>query len=401
MSDVRTGVGAAELSFEPSSRQNYWARVDLAGRAVVVFGGGGAALRHVGALLHAAASVTVISREAEATVDDLAGRGLLTWEQREFDEGDLEHVWLAIAATEVATVDGRIARACEQRRLWCIRESGGEHHVSGVGRVTLVGGGPGDPGLMTIAGLDALRAADVVVADRLAPLSVLAGLGPAVKIIDVGKVPFGKATPQERINRILIEHAQAGNAVVRFKGGDSFLFGRGGEELIACVAAGVPVSVIPGVTSAFAVPACAGIPVTHRGVTQGVTVVSGHVPPDDPASTVDYEALARCGTTLVFLMAVSTLPAIAEALLGYGMAPETAAVTIADGTLAQQRTVRGTLSTIAKDVAVAGLMPPAITVIGSVADFDPAAMPHRTSPDDPSTAAMIRPVGANSDITSR
>jgi uroporphyrin-III C-methyltransferase len=250
---------------------------------------------------------------------------------------------------------------------------------------------------LTVAGLEALRAADVVVTDRLAPVSVLAGLGPSVKVIDVGKIPFGKATSQERINQILIDHAGAGNAVVRLKGGDSFLFGRGGEELIACAAAGVPVSVIPGVTSAFAVPACAGIPVTHRGVTQGVTVVSGHVPPDDPASTVDYAALARSGTTLVYLMAVSTLPTITEALLRHGMSPETAAVTIADGTLAQQRTVRGTLASIAKTVAAVGIKPPAITVIGSVAAFDPGAM----SPGGGSGVgrsqplhAMTRPVAA-------
>ncbi len=162
---------------------------------------------------------------------------------------------------------------------------------------------------------------------------------------------------------------------MRLKGGDSFLFGRGGEEMIACSEAGVPVSVIPGVTSAFSVPACAGIPVTHRGLTQGVTVVSGHVPPGDEASTVDYAALARFGTTLVFLMAVSTLPAITEALLRHGMSPETAAVTVADGTLAQQRAIRSTLSGIADLVVAEGIKPPAITVIGAVADFDPGTTP--------------------------
>jgi uroporphyrin-III C-methyltransferase len=236
--------------------------------------------------------------------------------------------------------------------------------------VTLVGGGPGAPGLLTVAGLEALRAADVVVTDRLAPVSVLADLGPAVKVIDVGKIPFGMATPQERINEILIDHARAGRSVVRLKGGDSFLFGRGGEELIACAAAGVPVAVIPGVSSALAVPACAGIPVTHRGVTQGVTVVSGHVPPDDPSSTVDYSALARAGTTLVFLMAVTHLDAITETLMRHGLSPDTAAATIADGTLDRQRVVRGTLETIAAKAAAAGIKPPAVTVIGAVADFD-------------------------------
>lgn len=354
----------------PAAPRGYAASFDVAGRSAVVFGGGGAAVRHVAALVQADASVTVVHDDADATIEDLADRGVITWHRREFDLGDLDDVWLAIAATEKADTDHRIARACEDRRLWCIREPGAPRRASGLGRVTLVGGGPGDPGLLTIAGLDALRAADVVVTDRLAPVSVLAELGSGVRIIDVGKIPFGKATPQHEINRILIDHARAGSDVVRLKGGDSFLFGRGGEELIACAAAGVPVSVIPGVTSALAVPACAGIPVTHRGVTQGVTVVSGHVPPDDPASTVDYAALASAGTTLVFLMAVTTLPAITASLMRHGLSPDTPAATVADGTLAQQRTVRGTVADIADLVRAEGITPPAITVIGAVAGFD-------------------------------
>jgi uroporphyrin-III C-methyltransferase len=214
----------------------------------------------------------------------------------------------------------------------------------------------------------------VVVTDRLGPVSVLAELDSAIEVIDVGKIPFGKATPQHEINRILIDHATAGKTVVRLKGGDSFLFGRGGEELLACAHAGVEVSVIPGVSSALAVPAVAGIPTTHRGLTQGVTVISGHVPPEDPASTVDYAALANAGTTLVFLMAVTTLPAITAALLRHGLSPETPAATIENGTLVGQRVVRGTLADIATAVAGAGVSPPAITVIGAVAAFDRAQL---------------------------
>jgi len=361
-----------DLRAEPAaaSRRGYAARIDMAGRAAVVFGGGGAAVRHVASLLHADAAVTVVHRDVDATIKDLADRGLIAWRRGDFVDSDLDGTWLAVAATERSDIDATIADACEDRRVWCIREPGGAQRPgSGRGHVTLVGGGPGDPGLLTLAGLEALRAADVVVTDRLAPVSVLAELGPAVSVIDVGKIPFGKATPQHQINQILIDQARAGRAVVRLKGGDSFLFGRGGEELIACAAAGVPVSVVPGVTSALAVPACAGIPVTHRGVTQGVTVVSGHVPPDDPASTVDYEALARVGTTLVFLMAVTTLPAITASLIGHGLAPDTPAVTVADGTLARQRVVRATVATIAEAVHAAGIKPPAITVIGAVAGF--------------------------------
>jgi uroporphyrin-III C-methyltransferase len=218
--------------------------------------------------------------------------------------------------------------------------------------------------------LKALRSADVVVTDRLGPVSVLSELDPGIEVIDVGKIPFGKSTPQHEINRILIDRATAGKTVVRLKGGDSFLFGRGGEELLACAEAGVEVSVIPGVSSALAVPAVAGIPTTHRGVTQGVTVISGHVAPDHPASTIDYAALAQAGTTLVFLMAVTTLPTITAALLRHGMAPETPAATIENGTMAEQRVIRGTLSDIATAVTGAAISPPAITVIGSVAAFD-------------------------------
>jgi len=352
------------------SAPGYRATVDMAGRAAVVFGGREAAVRHVASLLQAQASVTVVSSRADAIIEDLAGCGHIAWRRREFVETDLQDLWLAVAATERPELDDAIARACERRRLWCLREPVVDRADARVGRVTLVGGGPGAPGLLTVAGLEALRAADVVVTDRLAPVSVLADLGPAVKVIDVGKIPFGMATPQERINEILIDHARAGRSVVRLKGGDSFLFGRGGEELIACAAAGVPVAVIPGVSSALAVPACAGIPVTHRGVTQGVTVVSGHVPPDDPSSTVDYSALARAGTTLVFLMAVTHLDAITETLMRHGLSPDTAAATIADGTLDRQRVVRGTLETIAAKAAAAGIKPPAVTVIGAVADFD-------------------------------
>lgn len=240
-----------------------------------------------------------------------------------------------------------------------------QEHASG--RVVLVGGGPGDPGLMTVAGLEAVRTADVVVTDRLAPVSVLDDLGPEVEVIDVGKIPFGRATPQEEINQILVDHARRGRTVVRLKGGDSFLFGRGGEEYLACTAAGVSVSVIPGVTSAFAVPALAGVPATHRGLSQGVSVISGHVPPGSAQSTLDYGALARSGTTLVLLMAVTNLEAITAELLAEGLPGETPAVTVADGSTPDQRILRGTAVTIARQCAEAGIEPPAITIIGAVA----------------------------------
>jgi uroporphyrin-III C-methyltransferase len=336
-------------------------------------------MRHATALREAGARVIVVSPEAVATIVDLAVRGLLTWRERELRDDDLDGAWLVVAATGRAADDSAIWAACERRRIWCLKDRGADSRAAERGRVILVGGGPGDPGLLTVAGAAALRAADVVVTDRLAPLSLLADLNDDVDVIDVGKVPFGLATSQTEINRILIEQARAGRTVVRLKGGDSFVFGRGGEEMLACAAAGVPVSMIPGVTSAFAVPAVAGIPVTHRGLSQGVTLVSGHVAPEDPASTVDYAALARSGTTLVLLMAVATLPAITKALLEHGMPYETPAATIADGTRPEQRVVRAHLGTIAQEVVASGIAPPAVTVIGKVAGVGASELQSATT----------------------
>jgi len=238
------------------------------------------------------------------------------------------------------------------------------------GTVTLVGGGPGDPGLMTLAGLSALRAAEVVLYDHLAPLDLLGEVSPQADLIDVGKLPRGAFTPQEEINRLLVEHALAGRKVVRFKGGDSFVFGRGGEEVLACAEAGVPVRVIPGVSSAIAAPELAGIPVTHRGLSQGFTVVSAHVGPSSPASTLNWAALAAGGATLVVLMGVHTLPEVCATLLAHGMAPDSPAAVIENAGRPTARVVRGVLGTLADLVAEAGVASPAVTVIGPVAGLD-------------------------------
>jgi uroporphyrin-III C-methyltransferase len=187
-------------------------------------------------------------------------------------------------------------------------------------------------------------------------------------IIEVAKIPRGTSTPQERINEILIEHASAGKTVLRLKGGDPFVFGRGGEEWQACAAAGIPVTVIPGVSSAFAGPALAGVPLTHRELTQGFTVISGHAPPGD----LNWQALATTNTTLVIMMGVATLPAITAELIKHGLATATPAMTVADAAMPSQRSVRGTLADIAALTSEAGIKPPAITVIGAVAGFTPA-----------------------------
>jgi uroporphyrin-III C-methyltransferase/precorrin-2 dehydrogenase/sirohydrochlorin ferrochelatase len=185
-----------------------------------------------------------------------------------------------------------------------------------------------------------------------------------VELVDASKIPYGPARAQAEINRILVDRATAGAAVVRLKGGDPYVFGRGGEEVLACAAAGIPVTVVPGVTSAVAVPAMAGIPVTHRGVAHEFVVVSGHLAPDDPASLVSWPALAQLRGTLVILMGMRNLPAIVAALTEHGRSPDTPAAVVADGTTAGQRVLRTTLGEL--PAAASGLRPPAVVVVGEV-----------------------------------
>lgn len=238
------------------------------------------------------------------------------------------------------------------------------------GTVVLVGGGPGDPDLITVAGLRAVQAADVVIYDRLAPAAVLDAARPGAERINVGKIPGGRQTPQEDINALLINRAKQGKAVVRLKGGDNYVFGRGSEEVLECSAAGVPVRVIPGVSSALAAPALAGIPLTHRGLTQGVTVVSGHVPPGDPRSKLDWAKLADTHTTLVILMGVKYLAEIVEVLVASGLDADTPAAIVMCAGLPQQRVVRSTAGRVAADAAAVGVEPPATTIIGAVAAME-------------------------------
>jgi len=246
-------------------------------------------------------------------------------------------------------------------------EEGAAADESGAsGGVVLVGGGPGDPGLITVRGMRALSEADVVIVDHLAPQSLLAGLRPEVEVIDAAKLPRGRAMPQEEINALLVSHARAGKRVVRLKGGDPFVFGRGMEELEACTAAGIPVEVVPGVTSAIGVPGLAGIPVTHRGLTHEFVVVSGHLPPGHPESLVDWPALGRLRGTVVVLMGVHTAAAISAALIEHGRAPGTPVAVIADGASAHQRLVRTTLAELPRSVVAEAIRPPAVWVVGDV-----------------------------------
>ncbi|TFF11516.1 uroporphyrinogen-III C-methyltransferase [Cellulosimicrobium funkei] len=243
--------------------------------------------------------------------------------------------------------------------------------VRPVGSVALVGGGPGDAGLISVRGRRVLAEADVVVVDRLAPRALLAELGDDVVVVDVGKTSGNHPVPQDEINRILVHHALVGKRVVRLKGGDPYVFGRGGEELDACRAHGVPVEVVPGVTSAVSVPAAAGIPVTHRGLSRGFTVLTGHEDVGKVPAARDH--------TVVLLMGVSRLAETAEALVAQGRSPDTPVAVVEDGYGPRQRTTVGTLATIAERAREAGVRPPAVTVVGDVVTLSPA-WPPRTPP---------------------
>ncbi|MDT5249853.1 MAG: uroporphyrin-III C-methyltransferase / precorrin-2 dehydrogenase / sirohydrochlorin ferrochelatase, partial [Mycobacterium sp.] len=311
----------------------YLVGLRLDGRKVVVVGGGTVAQRRLPLLLANGADVHVITRAATPAVEAFDG---ITLTLRDFREGDLDGAWYAIAATDDPDVNEAIVAEADRRRIFCVRAdiardgsavtpasfeyeglavgvlAGGEHRRSAAIRsaihealqqgtvathapdasdtpysgVALVGGGPGDPELITVRGRRMLAHADVVVADRLAPPELLAELAPHVEVIDAAKIPYGRAMAQDAINEVLIDRARAGKFVVRLKGGDPFVFARGYEEVLACAEAGVAVTVVPGVTSAIAVPALAGVPVTHRAVTHEFVVVSGHLAPDHPESLV-------------------------------------------------------------------------------------------------------------------
>jgi uroporphyrin-III C-methyltransferase/precorrin-2 dehydrogenase/sirohydrochlorin ferrochelatase len=391
----------------------YLVGLRLSGRKVVVVGGGTVAQRRLPLLLANGADVRVIARAATPAVEATTGISL---ELRDYLDGDLDGAWYAIAATDDPAVNAAVVAEAERRRIFCVRAdaaidgtavtpasfeydglsvgvlAGGAHRrsaairtavrealQSGVitdevpeghhGAVALVGGGPGDPELITVRGRRLLAQADVVVADRLAPPELLAELGPQVEVIDASKIPYGRAMAQDAINDVLIDRAKSGKFVVRLKGGDPFVFARGYEEVLACADAGIPVSVVPGVTSAIAVPALAGVPVTHRGVTHEFVVVSGHVAPDHPESLVNWNALAALSGTIVLLMAVERIELFAKVLQEGGRAAETPVLVVQHGTTAAQRTLRTTLADAPEHIRAEGIRPPAIIVIGAVAAF--------------------------------
>ncbi len=436
--------------------------LDLAGRAVLVLGGGPVAARRTQGLVRAGARVHVVAPAACEDLTDLIATGLVKWWPREAGIGDLagpgalaaaagsaataresgaagapgttgslagadqadsgDQWWLVHTATGDPLTDSAIAGESERRGIWCVRADDAEasaahtpavaHGPDGVqvavsgggdpgrarairdavsdllaagalplrrtrraghaghadpirsrGRVVLVGGGPGDPGLLTVSGRQWLARADVVVTDRLGPVEVLAELDESVQVIDVGKSAGHHPIPQDEINRILVEHAVAGRLVVRLKGGDPFVLGRGGEEALHCVDHGVAVEVVPGVTSAISVPAAAGIPVTHRGITTSVVIASAHA---GAGPALDAARDAPADATVVLLMGLSGLAGTAAQLTAAGRDERTPVAVISEGWTPRQRTVTGTLATIADDVAAAQLPGPVIIVVGEV-----------------------------------
>jgi uroporphyrin-III C-methyltransferase/precorrin-2 dehydrogenase/sirohydrochlorin ferrochelatase len=392
--------------------------LDLTGRLVVAVGGGPVSARRVRAFLDEGAVVRLVAPWVCEDLRDLAATTRVEWLERDYaGPADLEGAWFVHTATGEPSVDREVAADAEALRVWCVDATDASGTTASVaaradvttpdGRVTvstyaagdpglavtvrdgveqalatgrldlrrtrthgrrgwvaLVGGGPGADGLLTARGHELLASADVVVLDRLAPRGVVDRLPASVRVIDVGKTPGHHPVPQSRINDVLVEEAQRGLGVVRLKGGDPYVLGRGGEERAACEAAGVPVEVVPGVTSAVSVPAAAGIPVTHRGVARGFTVVTGHD---------DVPALPTGGDhTLILLMGVTTLPRSMDLLVAHGRSPDCPVAVVERGFAPDQRVTVGTVATIAGRAAQVGVEAPAVVVVGDVVRLAPA-----------------------------
>ena len=385
--------------------------LDLVGRRVVVAGAGAVGTRRARGLAGEGAHVVLVDpapSDAARALAQAPPAGRVELAERPVTEADVDAAWLVVAATANPEVDVAVARWCAERRTWCVAGATGtarsvaatrhDDLVVGVvseaepdprraaavrdalalhlstghvdlrrrrehpGRVVLVGGGPGDPGLVPGAGLLALAAADVVVTDRLGATGLLERLPGDVEVVHVGKTAARHPVPQAEINDLLVGRARRGQVVVRLKGGDPFVYGRGGEEVHACRAAGVEVEVVPGISSALAVPVLAGIPLTQRGVATSVHITSGHAGPEPAA----LAALAE-GATLVLLMAVASLPEICAAALAAGVDPDLPVAVIERGSTPGERVTHATLSSAVEVAVAAGVRSPAVVVVGAVA----------------------------------
>ena len=399
----------------------YPLHLDVTDRPVLVVGAGAVGTRRIRGLVAAGARVTVVAPTATDEVALLSQAGSVIWRPRPFDLSDVIGMWLVHAATDDPTVNARVTEEAERRRIWSVRADLGSasaaatpavlrvddvavsvtsgdpgrsaalrdelrdliqeglgsrrtRRPSVVGSVILVGGGPGHADLITVRGRRAVLSADVVVHDRLGPRSLLDELGPDVERIDAGKAPGHHRLTQDEINAVLVDRARRGLRVVRLKGGDPFVLGRGSEEMLACAAAGIPVEVIPGVSSAVAGPGAAGIPVTHRGVSAGFVVLSGH----EGATDHVFTAAATTGLTCVVLMGMAELRGIARAFVDAGRPATTPAAVIQRAFDDGQTVVTGSLADIADRAESAAIRNPAVAVIGDVvalaASFDLLAL---------------------------
>lgn len=391
--------------------------LDVTGRPVLVAGGGPVAARRAGALAADGALVTVVAPQLCEDLRDLVTSGAVAWAEREVAERDVDGTWLVHAATDDSEVNDALCAWASARRVWSVNAGDGDRgtartpattlhaglavgvvstgrpdpaRVAAVrdaldltlasgqvdlrahrpavsdgasGRVLLVGGGPGAPDLVTVRARQALAMADVVVTDRLGPTMLLDTLPSGVEVIDVGKAPGHHPVPQEEINRLLVEHALRGRTVVRLKGGDPFLYGRGGEEQAACAEHGVAVEVVPGVSGALSAPTMAGIPVTHRGVASAVHVEHGH----GSLGTAAVGTVLSGTGTLVVLMGVTHLGRHAAQLLEAGADPTTPVAVVESASLPNERVTRATLAGIGAEAVAAGVRSPAVLVVGAVA----------------------------------
>ncbi len=385
---------------------SYPISLNLAGKRVVVVGAGTVASRRIASLIEAGAHIVVISPVIDQRIEELATVHQVELHRREFASGDLAGAWLVHATTNHPEVNERVTAEADAQGTWCvradqallsqawtpastrvddvtvavtanadprraaaIRDAIADQLTVGAlpirrvratqGHVVLIGGGPGDPELITVRGRRELAKADVVVFDRLGPTSLLETLAPDVELVEAGKQPGHHTLSQDEINAVIVDRALQGKRVVRLKGGDPFVFGRGSEEVQACIDAGVSVDVVPGISSAVAGPASAGIPVTHRGLANGYAVITGH-------QLNDLAALAQVDLTLVVLMGVATLAQLTDGLITGGKSSSTPVALIEKASTPQQRVTVGTLATIASIATSVGVTNPAVIVIGDV-----------------------------------
>ncbi len=341
--------------------------LDPRGRKVVIFGDVSGARQLVRRFVAAGATVTLVTDRPLPAHDDRLSAVRYAHRPAADDTASL----LRLIGPAWLVVDSDLTGAQRER----VADLAGHLHILRVveppapayGQVTLVGGGPGRTGLLTLDAIEALRSADVIFYDRLAPTDDLGEIAPGAELLDVGKSPYYHPVGQRSIEDLMIIRARLGQSVVRLKGGDPFVFGRGGEEVQACTAAGIPIRVIPGVSSAISAPGVAGIPVTHRGLSRAFTVISGHV----PLAAHELQAAATLSATLVILMGMTSLQQTTAGLIRAGMAPDTPAAVIEQAYTTQERTLFSRLDRLAADVRRAEIGSPSVVIIGDVVSVAP------------------------------